>query len=1724
MDVFDLDRKLIEDYAAFTRSFTTIRAEDLRRQVGAIYASRRFWPEPLISINPHFERGASVEALVRDGQLCAETGQVFRLPGEPLKLFKHQQQALAKAAARQSFVVTTGTGSGKSLCFFLPIIDVAIRARAAGEARRTRAIVVYPMNALANSQMEELKRYVGQSGLEERLAPTFARYTGQEDDDERQKIREAKPDVLLTNFMMLELLMTRQNELDQQVIANAQGLDFIVLDELHTYRGRQGADVAMLVRRLKDRLCREKEPVAIGTSATMASEDAADAADAVARVASRLFGTRITAAAVIGESLERATDPERRVGSLGSELRDAVEGEVPEAPSDEVLRSHPLAIWIELEIGLEDAQHLKRRRPGTLEAAAKRLADRTGADLGRCRSALKAMLIAMSRPANERGGAGDRAFLAFKLHQFISGAGTLYATIGESESGRGRRVMLEGQLFDPEDPAARLYPTFFCRGCGQEYHPVRLTERAPVPRPIDEVPLKEEEEEQKSGYLMPVPDSDPEFTFDGSLEGYPEEWIDPAGKIKSALKRYRPEKIVVGAGGVVEDGGRQAWFIPGKFRFCLRCKDQPPVGAREINKLAGLSAEGRSSATTLLVSSALRWMNGAESALPTGKRKVLGFTDNRQDAALQAGHFNDFVFVTLLRAAILAAVERTGPEGLGEEEFARHVQSALGFEAANRKRRVEWMADPDAKGVGQQDAERVLRRVLAYRVWADQRRGWRFTNPNLEDLRLVRAEYPALAELASDDEAFLGAPQELRDATKEKRREALLILLDALRQGLAVTADALDPAAVEEVARAARQGLREPWLISQQEEERARVAAALIIDAPKKDEAGLRGEVLILRGGARSRLARELRRARLWGQRLDTTTYRAVLEALLKAAETYQLVRRVATSFDVEGWRLAANAMRLTAAEGRADGRDANRYFVALYRALADALAAGGEGLFGIDGRAHTAQVDQEQRRWREWRFRWGEEDQAEIAKNREEMRKVGEPTGFLPALFCSPTMELGVDISALNTVYLRNVPPTPANYAQRSGRAGRAGQAALVVAYCAAQSPHDQYFFEDPARMVSGSVRPPAIELANRDLVEAHLHAVWLAETGVPLEADIPHVLALRENELPVQKEVTEAVGAPDVTARASARMERILEGIAGEIGAAPWAEDRAKLARDVAGNAAQRFSQAFDRWRQLYQGARAQLQEANRKSEAHGISAKERDNAKREQAQAHEQIKLLERGNANGGSDFYTYRYLATEGFLPGYNFPRLPLYAFVPESRWGGPKAAYLQRARFVAISEFGPGSLIYHEGRAYRVVKAKLPPDARTEAGGQLATRTFFICDQCGAAHEGEEPERCHACGAPMAGVHPVRNVLRIDNVETRPAERITANDEERQRRGFEIQTVFTWPRRDGALDVTAAEASDGEGLILSLDYAAGATISRLNKGLRRRREKSILGFGIDPATGRWARGALDDENEEEAEGAVRQRVVPIVQDNKNAILFRPAGEPPGAEAMATLQYALARGLELEFQLEEGELLTEPVPGAERRRAILAYEATEGGAGVLGRLASEADALLRVAKAALRLMHYREGAIGKAIAAADPTQLKEEPGACVRGCYRCLLSYYNQPDHEQIDRRNAEALGVLLRLARSEVTPLARCGEPAEDEAWAAAFRRWGLPLPKSQALVLGERRFRFVWPEHRVAAAIGAIGEEERSAAEARGFEIVGLPDAPGEAAPAGLAELFGVAA
>jgi ATP-dependent helicase YprA (DUF1998 family) len=119
-------------------SFTTIHAEDIRQQIEAIYAEGRFWPEPLIQINSSYRRGANLTGLIPGGVLEPRTAEIFQADGEPISLHKYQEQAIALASQGESYVVTTGTGSGKSLCFFVPIVNAVLAEKRTRTAPRTR--------------------------------------------------------------------------------------------------------------------------------------------------------------------------------------------------------------------------------------------------------------------------------------------------------------------------------------------------------------------------------------------------------------------------------------------------------------------------------------------------------------------------------------------------------------------------------------------------------------------------------------------------------------------------------------------------------------------------------------------------------------------------------------------------------------------------------------------------------------------------------------------------------------------------------------------------------------------------------------------------------------------------------------------------------------------------------------------------------------------------------------------------------------------------------------------------------------------------------------------------------------------------------------------------------------------------------------------------------------------------------------------------------------------------------------------------------------------------------------------------------------------------------------------------------------------------------------------------------------------------------------------------
>lgn len=608
-----------------------------------------------------------------------------------------------------------------------------------------------------------------------------------------------------------------------------------------------------------------------------------------------------------------------------------------------------------------------------------------------------------------------------------------------------------------------------------------------------------------------------------------------------------------------------------------------------------------------------------------------------------------------------------------------------------------------------------------------------------------------------------------------------------------------------------------------------------------------------------------------------------------------------------------------------------------------------------------------------------------------------------------------------------------------------------------------------------------------------------------------------MRGGGYPLNERIREAIARPDLKTRSSVPMKRVLDQIlAAEDQKPRWMGNPAEFVEHIAKEAPKEFDRAFDRWRELYRSARKQLAEANERLQVPNLARAEFRRNKAAYNQALDQLGILERGENKNSSDFYTYRYLATEGFLPGYNFPRLPLYAFVPGD---GKSGKFLSRARFFGISEFGPRSLIYHEGRAYRVVRAKLPLADSDVDGDGLPTRDIYICRSCGACHE-EEVNLCHGCGNSMENHVPVRRTLRIDNVEAIPAERITANDEERVRQGFDIQTVFSWPKKHGRPQLVNAEVRCDERHLLSLQYANSAEISRINKGLKRRKAKTVFGFNINARTGWWAKSEEDATDVDLPPDADRSvRIVPIVRDRKNALLFR-FHEPKSydVKTIVTVQHALMRGIEVVHQVEEGEILGEPLPSRDDRRAILAYEATEGGAGVLRRLIEDPAAIGKVAWAALETMHFEN--VEEMVSSGDAEVRKIGEEACVRGCYRCLLSYYNQLDHELIDRDDESAVQFLIDLACGKV--FLEASEAADESSpWVAAFLSAGLPLPDAKPAKIGSYKFEHAWQSHLVAATEQPIADSAKDEASNAGWEIVGLPESPSVGVPKRLAELLG---
>lgn len=1795
INIFDFRDELIDFYKSFSGGFTKIASPAIRSFVNHQFNEQnRFCPDPLIQITPNYQVAATVEELIAQGILHPDCAQIFQFNGTPLSLFAHQRKAIELASKNQSYVVTSGTGSGKSLSFFIPIINAILKdkerlSREFGShlaKPRVRAIIIYPMNALANSQLEEIRKF-----LQDYDGIRVGRYTGQDDQTTRDDLLNNPPDILLTNFMMLEQILIRPR--DRELVKHCQGLNFLVLDELHTYRGRQGSDVALLIRRIRAQL-NAPDMICIGTSATMSSTgNLQDKAKVVAGFASKLFGIPFSAEQVINEQLDPLTLPIPSEQAAFVQFRQELQHEVELAADNALIlndyqsfQCSRFAMWLEQNLSINS--NLERATPLAVSEIVERLAwfisapanlNRTEIEsqlqeakaaqqnnkesigiqfdsklIDHCTLAIKNFLSQFGNNDSLRTPQGKIPF-AFKLHQFISGPSKLSLTLHQPPifmTVEGQRVINKSNILSAYqddsiftklgfkypsfatdekdlDPDLYSYPVFdsyFCIDCGQEYIPVTIyldsakKVRSVSPRDLDTNNLDQDDEADDSvidGFLCPY---SPKQGYQGDIEQLPDTWVESAihNKVKPAHKEHIPELVTVNAWGLVSDNGYKFWLIRNKFRFCVNCQHVFSTHGNDRHRLLGLSGEGRSSATTILSLQMLRQMydhvwfqiqNNINSQDTNADElfnqcKLLGFTDNRQDAALQAGHFNDFVNLLILRAGILQVL-RKHEDPIPLTTLVAETLHSLHFSKDSDKQSLaNFMLVPQNDSARFNDANEVLNFVFGLRILEELRNQGLYTCPSLQELNLLRLQYQDLEKICDCSNEKLQNKYLLQLNTDE-RIELFSQVLNRLCHLMCIDSELFDSKTRMELAAKARKNVNAKWIPPHIFSKATLNAGFALTEISADDLKKFNIKPL----SPRSKFNSLIRSSDVWSNKdrpsnMDEAQH--VLEDMVRALfdggllvktpinvskiltlDTYY-IRSSALRFGFpldchEGEHYANLDQNLASATDFADSEQHQNFFTQLYLGISDLFDRKNDNsimsLLEIEAHEHTAQVRSEEREKLEQRFRANNNDREKWAENYND-------TVFkrLPLLYCSPTMELGIDISALNYVFLRNIPPTAANYVQRAGRAGRAGQQALIVTYCTSHSPHDQWFFKHPDEMVQGVVHEPTLDLTNDNLIRTHLHAIWLASANLELKPTVRSSINIespntsnRDLPLEVRYPLVESIGfdlQPQNLERlienAIAQGYKVLQQIDEPEVQQNWLSGT--TLRECMASAHLEFDQCFNHWRDLYDTNKKQTDAVA--EQLRTCKDSERKELRELRDRLEMQYDFLTNTSIRGtNNDFYVYRYLATQGFLPGYNFAAMPLQAWIVPDEDSGK--TLISRSRFIGLSEFAPYNLIYHQGRIFSSTRIKISAETYNSKSKKLNTVLAHTCPHCGYVTTDAVANSCAYCGAELSPESDITNLYKISVVETEEKARISVADEKRMSHGLDIRTLFSFakapnqsqgfipPKMFDVVDCSAncsvttdsgSEQSDDCEHIATLAYSSNALIKRINLGWQSSRDHS--GFWIDPKTGKWSKEVVQktpktskskskmrnaetliaiktQENLVENDDQNLQKIVPYVEDTHNLLIFEPkllhlSTDPK--EFMATLQAALHRAIEQVYQIEGSELFVEPAPSPDERNLLLIYESGEGGSGVLRNIVHQPQALQKIATRALKIMHYDMPQ--------DPDEWDSDnpdrydcSELCDHGCYECLLSYFNQKEHEYINRKNRDVYRFLVQLGKGQL---------------------------------------------------------------------------------------------
>ena len=1089
--------------------------------------------------------------------------------------YQHQRTAMERLAGAtgKATVVASGTGSGKTECYLLPILDHC-RERA-GKAG-IKAIVIYPMNALAMDQAARIARAIDRNpALHDKV--TAGLYVGGREETprktmtvdhvitDRETLRRRPPDILLTNYKMLDYLMIRPS--DQRLWRhNEPGtLRYLVVDELHTFDGAQGTDLACLIRRLRSRLqVPQDELVCAGTSATIGADDDAP----VREYASRVFNQEFEPGSVVGESrqtpeeflggalitghllpserLAETLDP-RRHDSSASYLRAAYEGffnQLPHEDPDSDAWGVELANRLREHTAFRNLLQVLGGDPKPL-AEVVSILKRTMpvADDQQAAAVLNALcaLISSARVRDEDGRTGP--FLEVGIHLWVRELARMVCSVSEggegsaSEDGDDGRAMTApvrrlrhsddlqaGHADDPKGARSVHLPIIQCREC-------RVTGWAAVKRAHQS---RVEPDLRVFYTLFFRGDLDVRFLFPGA---------EPAVKSVEHLLCGRCGWLGMGNMGHTSASGSETVA-------CAKCGSNRvvrlhvPVAVKPVSKGGRRKPElsrdcpyCRAKEGLIIFGARAASLTSVLCSQTFGSRhnddpKALAFSDNVQNAAHRAGFVAARSRQTHTRAAI--AQVAAAHDGISLEElpgavvdyWRERAGSAGDFVGEHIADDRRWLRDwARVEREGRLPPNSDLPKLVARRLEWETLREFTFGSGIGRTLERTGA-----AAVAFDHDRVRQAWQSartriaqevgvLRHMREDAARSLVMGVLRRMKDRGAVRHRLMQ----EYLALGGNQWAswhRDPAL--PRFGQRSLIPVFPLCPDPLSSQPhGLcDGLEAILGTNPRPWYQRWCESVLAQASALGPAEAAHVLKLVFGALQEVGLVARVAAKSH-EAWSLEPRRLSVTddVTFLQLDGPG---------RPLAVATADADlwTGVPGLDNppssryqrASNSGSGPPPTPTWFGRLYGHGRvrrivaaEHTALIERDdRERLQKVfAKPTEerrpWEPNLVsATPTLELGIDIGDLSTVTLCSVPPGTANYRQRAGRAGRRDGNALILTLANAE-PHDLHFYAEPLEMLAGGVEPPSIFLDAVAVLERQMTAFcldnWVA-SGVPEDA----------------------------------------------------------------------------------------------------------------------------------------------------------------------------------------------------------------------------------------------------------------------------------------------------------------------------------------------------------------------------------------------------------------------------------------------------------------------------------------------------------------------------------------------------------------------------------------------------------------------------------------------